>query len=86
MYYVYFLVSETEETYVGYTSDLRKRMAEHKSGRSFATKGKNWNLVYYEAYASKEDATKREWSLKRSGQAKRWLKTRVQHSMESFKS
>jgi putative endonuclease len=86
MYYVYYLVGEEGETYVGCTNDLRKRMAEHKSGRSFATKGRRWHLAYYEAYADKKDATKREWSLKRNGQAKRWLRERIQHSLESFKA
>lgn len=38
-------------------------------------------LIYYEAYKAKEDATMREHQLKKAGQAKRWLKERLAHSI-----
>ena len=39
MYYVYLLRSKThpDQTYIGSTSDLRKRLAEHNSGKSIHT-------------------------------------------------
>ena len=48
MYYAYILRSENfpDQTYIGSTSDLRKRLAEHNAGKSIHTnKFKPWNLV-----------------------------------------
>jgi len=70
MYYVYVLKIQEKggkEFYIGYTSDLRKRIAEHKSGNTRSTKNRNPNLVYYEAYNDKYLALKREKGLKKSG-------------------
>lgn len=82
MYYVYVLLSEASDVYVGFTEDLKKRFHQHNSGKNVSTKGKKWNLVYYEAYASKLDAVKREKKLKYRGQAKRLLKMRLKNSFE----
>jgi putative endonuclease len=51
MYYVYVLQSEVDKKlYVGYTSDLRKRMNAHNNGRVSATRDrKPLELLYYEA-------------------------------------
>lgn len=77
MYYVYVLENEVSELYFGSTNDLRRRLSEHKSGKSRATKGHVWELVYYEAYRSEADARRRESQLKMHGQAKRQLKERI---------
>ena len=83
MYYVYVLVNDKNGRYIGYTDDLRKRVAEHKEGRSRYTKGySNWKLCYYEAFANQSDARKREKALKRSGQSRRWLKERIAGSLQ----
>ena len=83
MYYVYVLTNDDDKKYIGYTNDLRKRVEEHKAGKSRYTKGySNWKLCYYEAFISKEDALKREKSLKKSGQSRRWLKDRIRKSIE----
>ena len=82
MYYVYVLQSEKEKSYVGYTKDLKKRLKEHNAGRCKSTKGREWKLVYYEAYLSQDDALRREKALKSRGQAKRWLKERIEGSLD----
>ena len=66
MYYVYILVSESGERYIGFTSDLERRLQEHSRLKGY-TKGREWNLVYYEAYVDKELALRRERQLKRHG-------------------
>ncbi len=78
MYYVYLLRSKKFKTiYIGYSSDLKKRLLLHNSGRVVSTKdGKPWELMYYEAYKAKEDATNREKSLKYDGKSRTWLKKR----------
>ena len=86
MHYVYIIQNEHNELYFGYTSDLRRRMQEHNSGQSFYTKNHSQELVYYEAYRNKKDATMREAKLKQHGQSKRWLKQRIVHSLENVQT
>ena len=82
MYYVYVLENEIGELYFGSTGDLKRRLREHQSGKSFATKGDNWTLIYYEAYRSETDARVREQSIKRYGGTKKHLKQRVARSRQ----
>jgi putative endonuclease len=52
MYYAYILRSENfpDQSYVGSTGDLRKRLAEHNAGKSIhSNKFKPCNLVAYVA-------------------------------------
>lgn len=60
--YVYILQSlKDKKFYVGCTSDLRRRLAEHNASKSFATKSRApFKLIYYEAYPNRKDAGKRE--------------------------
>ena len=81
MYYVYLIKNEGDETYIGFTSNLRKRLEYHNKGMNQSTRGHKWELIYYEAYKSEQDARDRETTLKESSQAKRWLKERLKRSM-----
>lgn len=85
MYYVYLIQSKIRnETYIGSTNDLRKRIQEHNSGLSGSTnRYKPWRLVSYEAYQSEEDARTREHKLKAHGNALREFKKRAIHSLKS---
>ena len=66
MYYVYVLYSTShKKKYIGFTSDLRKRVSQHKAGNSRYTKKiKDWNLVYYQCFVNKTDALREEKFLK----------------------
>ncbi|MBX4197375.1 GIY-YIG nuclease family protein [Candidatus Saccharibacteria bacterium] len=79
MYYLYLLhSSKNKEFYVGTTSDLKKRFYSHNQAKNIATKsGVPWRIVYYEAYSTKDDALRREQSLKYYGQGLRRLKERI---------
>ena len=69
MYYVYVLQSIRKRNwlYKGSTSDLRKRLKEHNSGKNFSTSPyMPLKLIYYEAYLLKSDAEAREKYLKTS--------------------
>ena len=81
MYYVYLLINEKSDKYIGYTSDLRQRVTAHNSGLNTSTRGHVWKLAYYEAYQSESDARKRESTLKKSSQARRWLYERASKSL-----
>src|SRR5262245_25790192 len=66
--YVYILASKTVGTlYIGVTSDLVKRVSEHKNGIKghFSSRYKVHNLVYYEAFDDIRDAIAREKQLKK---------------------
>ena len=83
MHYVYVLVSESNkpENYIGETSDLRIRFEQHNSGKNASTRGRKWRLVYYEAYASKKAAQKRERLLKKNGRSRQLLMRRIWKSL-----
>jgi putative endonuclease len=80
MFYVYVLHSETDAgLYIGFTSDLRRRVAEHRQGQAFATAFRGpWRLTYYEAYLEEADALGREEFLK-SGSGRRFLDQQLRH-------
>ncbi|OGZ26849.1 MAG: hypothetical protein A2365_03770 [Candidatus Nealsonbacteria bacterium RIFOXYB1_FULL_40_15] len=69
MYCVYVL-ERNKEFYIGYTKDLKRRIAEHK-------KNNEVNLLYYEAYSSEKIARDREKKLKYYGSAWRGLRKRI---------
>jgi len=53
-------------TYVGWTTDLNRRLGEHNSGTGArSTRGREWVLLYAERYANRQQAMSREWHLKR---------------------
>ena len=83
MFYVYVLrcVDESERFYLGSTQDLKKRFASHNAGENKATKGCQWQLVYYEAYVSLDAARKREHQLKYHGRTKQALMQRIKSSL-----
>jgi putative endonuclease len=66
-YYVYILASKRNGTlYIGITSDLIKRIYEHKNNLvdGFTKKYKIHNLVYFEETSDVQSAIKREKQLK----------------------
>ena len=85
MFYVYYLANEDDRTYIGFTSDLKARLRAHNDGVTRSTSGHRWRLVYYEAFAAKSDAQRRELQLKGSGQGRKWLRERLKDSFEQSK-
>ena len=70
MFYVYLLKIDGikgKSFYIGYTSDLKKRLNEHLSGHVKTTRNRSPRLIYYEAYINKYLALKREKGIKSSG-------------------
>ncbi len=80
MFYTYILKSEkNDELYIGYTSNLKKRLVEHNQGLNLSTKSnKPWCIIYYEACVEKNDAKRREIYLKTT-QGGRMLKIRLKN-------
>ena len=67
--FVYVLGSEGNggyRTYVGWTTDLERRLSEHNTGiGARSTRGRKWVLLYSECYATRGEAMSREWHIKR---------------------
>lgn len=74
MHYVYVLQSDFDAgLYIGYSANLRRRLAQHQAGEAFATSFRGpWKLIYYEAYCEEADARGREEFLK-SGLGRKFL-------------
>jgi putative endonuclease len=68
--YVYVLRARNRDgrsiTYVGWTLDLERRLAEHNGKRAGAktTRGRSWTLLYAEKHRTRKGAMKREYALK----------------------
>ena len=57
---------QTCKTYVGWTLDLTRRLAQHNAGTGArSTRGRQWCLLYSESFATRNEAMSREWHLKR---------------------
>jgi putative endonuclease len=62
MYYVHVLLSlEDSHFYIGFSENIKKRLADHNAGRNTSTKPRRpFELIYYGAHFSKEGALRRE--------------------------
>ena len=79
MYYVYLLQSVADETqrYVGFSGDLRRRLADHNAGKLLTTaRSRPWQLVTYLGFTSKRQALAFESYLK-SGSGHAFAKRRL---------
>jgi putative endonuclease len=85
MFYVYLLHSTADQgLYIGYSTDLRRRLAEHKRGATLATSYRGpWKLIYYEAYTEQLDALGRERYLK-SGGGRRFLRAQLKQYLKKY--
>ena len=80
-YYVYMLksIDKRQITYVGYTSNLLKRIKLHNLGKGAKfTRGRKWKLIYKEKLTSKSKAISREYYIKKNKNLRKKIK-------ESFK-
>ena len=79
MYYVYLLrsINFPDQTYRGFTTDLKTRFADHNAGKSKHTaKSAPWELVSYHAFASEKKAREFEYYLK-TGSGKAFTNKRL---------
>ena len=72
-YFVYIMASRSGVLYVGVTSDLNKRVGEHKEGMiaGFTKRYKVSRLVYYESFQDVHEAIAREKQIKRWNRQKK---------------
>ena len=67
MYYVYILKSKDyERFYIGYASNIIKRLQKHNAGANKSTRPyRPWLVVYTESFPNKRNAWLREQQVKR---------------------
>ena len=82
-YYVYILFSNLDKGfYIGFTSDLKKRIGKHSRGEVVSTKTRRpLTLIHYEYFISKKDALAREKYLK-SGYGHDQLKAFLKNTLK----
>ncbi len=66
MYFVYILRSQKDgDLYTGYTTNIQQRIADHNRGHVPSTAHRQpLQLIFFECYANKNDALRRETYLK----------------------
>jgi putative endonuclease len=77
MPFVYILGTKTPRgpiSYVGWTLDLDRRLAQHNAGKGArTTRGRTWVLLHSESFDAREEAMSREWHLKRDRKFRKQL-------------
>ena len=77
-HFVYLIISKNKQkylSYVGYTNNLKKRLAKHNAckGAKF-TRGRKWIMAYSVSYDSKSKAMREEYKLKKNYRLRKKLK------------
>ena len=84
MFYTYVLQSQkNKRLYTGVTNNLQRRFKEHneKRGSVYTSKNAPFELIFYEAYLNKKDATKAEIFFK-SGYGREVLKDKLENYLK----
>ena len=71
-------IGNNSVTYVGYTSNLSKRIKLHNSGKGAKfTRGRKWKLIYKEKTYSKSKAISREYYIKNNRVLRNKIKNNI---------
>ena len=75
--YVYLIATCDQgaaRSYVGWTTDLEKRLTAHNAGTGAkSTRGRQWRLVHSEVFNTRGEAMAREYELKKDRKNRRAL-------------
>ena len=79
--FVYVLGCRTKDrtlTYVGWTTDVERRLKQHNAGTGArTTRGRVWVLLHTERFRTRRQAMSREWHLKRDRKFRKKLAQRI---------
>ena len=79
-FFVYIIgsIQPRRRTYVGWTTDIRKRIKAHNTSKGAKfTRGSQWKLLYKEKFETKSEAMKREIQLKKDTNFRSHLRQNV---------
>ena len=75
--YTYILECADHTYYTGWTNDLMKRLQAHQSGKGakYTKTRRPVTLLYFETFATKQDAMRREYAIKqlKRAQKEQWM-------------
>ena len=75
---MYLIISKnikSVKSYVGYTNNLKKRIALHNQGKGAkSTRGRHWKLVFKKKFKNKSMAMKYEYFLKKNKKLRKQMK------------
>ena len=78
-FFVYIIGSMKEGkfiTYVGWTNNIDERLKKHNTNKGAkSTKGRIWDLLYFEELKTKSEAMKREHGLKKDRRFRNYIKS-----------
>ena len=81
-FFVYVLRNPGGTIYIGFTTNLDKRVRQHQEDQAGWTRGRGpWEIVHYETFTDRSDAIRRERNLKR-GRTNQDLRRRFSRSGE----
>ena len=84
MNYTYIVRCRDGSLYTGWTNNLEKRLKDHNSGRGakYTKSRRPVLLAYYEEFATKEEAMRREWEIKQMKRQEKILLIQEQGCIE----
>ena len=73
-HFTYILKCSDGTFYTGWTNDLKKRLKAHNEGKGakYTKTRRPVALQYYEVFASREEAMRREWEIKQLSRTEKW--------------
>jgi putative endonuclease len=81
LFFVYVLGSRRKKdcrTYVGWTTDLQRRLRQHNAGvGAKSSRGRIWTLLYSENCKTRNEAMSREWHIKRDRKFRTTLRATI---------
>jgi putative endonuclease len=81
-FFVYVLGSRSKNdcrTYVGWTTDLKRRLRQHNAGvGAKSSRGRKWVLLYSEYCKTRSEAMSREWHIKKDRKFRTKLRAIIQ--------
>lgn len=82
LYFVYVLRNSNGRLYIGFTTDLERRVQQHQQGEGGWTRGRGpWELVHFETFDDRVEAMRRERNLKR-GKLNQGLRKKFSSTVE----
>lgn len=85
MWYVYVIKSlKNGKNYTGITGDLKRRLEEHNTGIGgyYSSRNRPFELIYYEAFLDKKDASVQE-KFYKTGYGREVLKGKLRNYLRS---
>tara|TARA_X000000368_G_C22923556_1_gene664173 strand:- start:758 stop:1015 length:258 start_codon:yes stop_codon:yes gene_type:complete len=82
-YFVYLIATIKNDkvvSYVGYTNNIKKRLALHNTGKGAKfTRGSNWQIIYKKKYTNKKEAMSEEFKLKKNYKLRNKIKLKLNY-------